>query len=131
MFFKLKIFYFQILLDTAVVMMQQYSSLAAVSQQIPTTSSASSGVQSNLSSGQNVWSNPVPTESPKIAKVAPTTSSQVNSTTDNVDVSNVDKPSTSKTEVQEETTMPLTPEEEIRRRRLQKFQQNTTDQVQN
>lgn len=111
--------------------MQQYSSLAAVSQQIPSTSSASSGVQSNLPSGQNVWSNPVPTESPKIAKVAPTTSSQVNSTTDNVDASNIEKPSTSKTEVKEENTMPLTPEEEIRRRRLQKFQQNTTEQVQN
>lgn len=117
-------------MDTAVVMMQQYSSLAAVSQPIP-SSSTSTGLQSNLPTGQNVWSNPVPTESPKIAKVAPTTSSQVNSTTDNVEETNIDKPSTSKTEVHEESNLPLTPEEEIRRRRLQKFEQNTTEQVHN
>lgn len=113
-------------------MMQQYSSLAAVSQQMPTTSGMSNGFQTNLSPGQNIWSSSVPTESPKIAKVAPTTSSQVSSSTDNLEETNLDKPSTSKVEVQEETeSTPISPEEEIRRRRLQKFQQNTTEQVQN
>lgn len=118
------------LLDTAVVMMQQYSSLAAVSQQIPSTSSMPNGFQTPLSTGQNIWSNSVPTEAPKIAKVAPTTSSQVSSTTENVEENSLDKPSTSKTEVQEETNTTISPEEEIRRRRLQKFQQSTTEQVQ-
>lgn len=118
------------LLDTAVVMMQQYSSLAAVAQQTPSTNSTSTSFQSNLPTGQTIWSSSTPTESPKIAKVAPTTSSQVNSTIENVDENNLHKPSTSKSETQEEASSNLTPEEEIRRRRLQKFQQNTTEQVQ-
>lgn len=113
------------LLDTAVVMMQQYSSLAAVSQQTPSTSSAASSFQTNLSNAQNIWSSSVPTESPKIAKVAPTTSSQMNSTTESTDANILDKPSTSKTNVQEEAREDVSPEEEIRRRRLQKFQQGT------
>lgn len=118
------------LLDTAVVMMQQYSSLAAVSQQMAAASNMPNGFQTNVPTGQNIWSNSVPTESPKIAKVAPTTSSQVTSTTENTTDSSLDKPSTSKIEVQDETSTNLSPEEEIRRRRLQKFQQSTTEQVQ-
>lgn len=123
------------LLDTAVVMMQQYSSLAAVSQQLPTASNTPNGFQSNLpTTGQNIWSSTVPAESPKVAKVAPTTSTQMSSSTEKLDESSLEKPSTSKTEVHEEeedSTTPLSPEEEIRRRRLQKFQQNTAEQVQN
>lgn len=117
------------LLDTAVVMMQQYSSLAAVSQQTPSTNS---NTLNNLPTGQNSFSGSIPTDAPKIAKIAPTTSSQVNSTTteSTPDENTLDKPSTSKSVVQEEINVTISPEEEIRRRRLQKFQQTATENAQ-
>lgn len=117
-------------------MMQQYSSTVAISQQAPqasTTATASTTTSippnifaPNLPAGSNIWNNPVPTtEFPKIAKVAPTTSSQVNTTSESDGENNLDKPGTSKEGTSEETTQ-MSPEEEIRRRRLQKFQQSTT-----
>lgn len=120
------------LLDAAVVMMQQYSSLATVSQQTSQPSSTATTNTTippnmfppNLPTGSSIWNTTLPAESPKIAKVAPTTSSQVNPTTETSEEGNLDKPGTSKEGMSEETVQ-VSPEEEIRRRRLQKFQQST------
>lgn len=88
----------QVMLDAAVVMMQQYSAAATMSAQTPTGEQASKTTPS------------------------PTTSSVINNNTEDVaastsDSTERDTPSTSATG--------LSSDEELRRRRLQRFQQNT------
>ncbi|CAH2003609.1 unnamed protein product [Acanthoscelides obtectus] len=64
----------QMLLDAAVMMMQQYSSTVVMSQQMAQPSTSNLANPSTSNSG--IWDNSHSTaESPKIAKVAPTTSS--------------------------------------------------------
>lgn len=112
------------LLDAAIVMMQQYSTTVPFSQHHmtpPPNTSATSPSSSNVfpANGRNTTT---PTEFPKIAKVAPTTTAQVSSANESTDEV---KPSTSQESNVSETNV-VTPEEEIRKRRLQRFQLGTT-----
>nr|XP_023030277.1 E3 ubiquitin-protein ligase synoviolin A-like [Leptinotarsa decemlineata] len=115
----------QLLLDAAVVMMQQYSTTVAHSAQMPppTTSATPTTSPSNIFQSSNS------TSVPKVAKVAPTTSAAASSSTESPADSGSDKPSTSKAEIPQ-TSEVVSPEEEIRRRRLQKFEQATAAQNQ-
>ncbi|XP_056639572.1 E3 ubiquitin-protein ligase synoviolin [Diorhabda sublineata] len=114
----------QMLLDAAVVMMQQYSTTVLLSTHVPQNASSTTNVfQSNNPS----WNIPqTQTETPKVAKVAPTTNSQVTTTPEETQF---DKPTTSKgsseplKEEEQVDASQLTQEEVIRRRRLQKFEQ--------
>ncbi|CAG9860385.1 unnamed protein product [Phyllotreta striolata] len=119
----------QMLLDAAVVMMQQYSTTVLLSNQVPTTSSNATTPPPNLFSTNNAsWSNSQgQSETPRVAKVAPTTNVQSNSSSENGEGSSsdvFDKPTTSKEGPSLDASQ-VSQEEEIRRRRLQKFEQQT------
>lgn len=117
----------QMLLDAAVVMMQQYSTTVLLSSHITPVSSASS---SSPFLNTPAWNNPpTQSETPKVAKVAPTTNAQVSTSTagetSTAAETTFDKPTTSKTTNEEHLVEqgPISQEEIIRRRRLQKFEQ--------
>ncbi|XP_044264833.1 E3 ubiquitin-protein ligase synoviolin A [Tribolium madens] len=104
----------QVMLDAAVVMMQQYSAAAALSSQTPSGEPQPGPSTSGTSPTCNGTTPKSPINLP--------TSSVINN---NVESDSVASTSTSNETPSETTTesVALTPEEEVRRRRLQKFQQ--------
>lgn len=118
----------QVMLDTAVIMMQQYSAAAALSVPVPENAS-----QSSNSNNHNA---PAPPASESQAngnsKTSQSTSSGGDGQFASKTVSSSSEPNHS-TSLNNDQHVPnastsetgITPEEEVRRRRLQKFQQQT------
>ncbi|KAJ8970065.1 hypothetical protein NQ314_001417 [Rhamnusium bicolor] len=123
-----------VLLDAAVVMMQQYNTTAAFSTQIPQASFQPNISQVNVSQTNNNSENSTKdhtenaSQLPKIAKITPTTTTQVNSVTEKETViPSTSKPSTSKEPSSETSEVCTSSDEELRRRRLERFQ-HTSEQ---
>ncbi|KAJ8957661.1 hypothetical protein NQ318_017553 [Aromia moschata] len=123
----------QVLLDAAVVMMQQYNATVTASTQSPHSSSQPNVAPINIPqpstllnpSNHNATATVTPDQHDpaQTAATAPSTSTRASSSTDGGTSTEFTKPSTSKELETEARESPMTPEEEVRRRRLQRFQQ--------
>lgn len=123
------------LLDAAVVMMQQYSTTVLLSNQVPPMAPNATPPPNVFQTNNPSWNNPPnQSDTPKVAKVAPTTNAPQASPSTETPESSVessfDKPTTSKEGMSQDLSQDpsqVSQEEVIRRRRLQKFEQQTVE----